>query len=426
MGHSVKIVDRMISQNLFEEVAMDFKYWEDVADAYRPGEGTLLPLWRFTSEKAKRRQVTAICWSPLYDDLFAVGYGSYEFLKQTSGLICIFSLKNPTSPEFTFTTDSGVMSLHFHPEYSNLLAVGCYDGTVLVYDIHTGLDQPIYRATVQTGKHQDPVWQIFWQVDETQKVLQFVSISSDGNVNLWTMNKSELTHESLMKLKVVHATNGAAAETEEDSSVSTSTAGGCCMDFCKGNGQDHIYLVGTEEGVIHKCSKAYSSQYLGTYMAHHLAIYAVKWNYIHHGVFLSASADWTVKLWDSTQPSGSSLIMSFDLKDSVGDIAWAPYSSTVFAATTDDGKVHVFDLNENKLLPICSQKVIKKGKLTKIVFNPRHPILLVGDDKGTVTSLKLSPNLRRVSKPEKGQVFEVLEVAKLNQVIEVARKSEAA
>lgn len=115
--------------------------------------------------------------------------------------------------------------------------------------------------------------------------------------------------------------------------------------------------------------------------------------------------------------------MSFDLKDSVGDVAWAPYSSTVFGATTDDGKVHIFDLNENKLLPICSQKVIKKGKLTKMVFNPRHPILLVGDDKGTVTSLKLSPNLRHVSKPEKGQKFEDLEVAKLNAVIEVARKS---
>lgn len=56
------------------------------------------------------------------------------------------------------------MSLHFHPEYANLLAVGCYDGTVLVYDVNTGQDQPIYQATVQTGKHHDPVWQIFWQV----------------------------------------------------------------------------------------------------------------------------------------------------------------------------------------------------------------------------------------------------------------------
>ena len=64
--------------------------------------------------------------------------------------------------------------------------------------------------------------------------------------------------------------------------------------------------------------------------------------------------------------------MSFELNDSVGDVAWAPYSSSVFAAVTDDGKVHVFDLNENKLLPLCSQKVVKKARLTKCVFNPKQ------------------------------------------------------
>ena len=32
-------------------------------------------------------------------------------------------------------------------------------------------------------------------------------------------------------------------------------------------------------------------------------------------------------------------LFSFDLNNSVGDVAWAPYSSTVFAAATADGKV---------------------------------------------------------------------------------------
>ncbi len=73
------------------------------------------------------------------------------------------------------------------------------------------------------------------QVDEAQKALQFVSISSDGNVNLWTMNKSELTHEPLMKLKVVRqAGRGEPLPGEENgTSVVMSIAGGCCMDFCK-------------------------------------------------------------------------------------------------------------------------------------------------------------------------------------------------
>ena len=37
--------------------SMLLQYWEDASDAYRPGEGSLLPLWKFASEKAKRRQV---------------------------------------------------------------------------------------------------------------------------------------------------------------------------------------------------------------------------------------------------------------------------------------------------------------------------------------------------------------------------------
>jgi len=43
---------------------------------------------------------------------------------------------------------------------------------------------------------------------------------------------------------------------------------------------------------------------------HLLAVYKVKWNYFHPRTFISASADWTVKLWDSKNPSP---IMSFDL-----------------------------------------------------------------------------------------------------------------
>ena len=43
---------------------------------------------------------------------------------------------------------------------------------------------------------------------------------------------------------------------------------------------------------------------------HLLAVYKVKWNNFHPRTFISASADWTVKLWDSKNPAP---IMSFDL-----------------------------------------------------------------------------------------------------------------
>jgi dynein intermediate chain 1 len=69
----------------------------------------------------------------------------------------------------------------------------------------------------------------------------------------------------------------------------------------------------------------------------------------------AAAAAATAQVWDVLQPQAP--LMSFDLGAAVGDIAWAPYSSTVFAAVTDDGKVHVFDLAQNRQLPLCTQKV---------------------------------------------------------------------
>lgn len=71
---------------------------------------------------------------------------------------------------------------------------------------------------------------------------------------------------------------------------------GTCFDFNKQ--QDYLFIVGTEEGQIHKCSKSYNNQFLDTFNAHHMAVYSVRWNTFHPKIFISCSADWTVKIWD--------------------------------------------------------------------------------------------------------------------------------
>ena len=53
----------------------------------------------------------------------------------------------------------------------------------------------------------------------------------------------------------------------------------------------------------------------------------------------------------------------YDLGSQVGDVAWAPYSSTVFAAVTIDGRAVVFDLSVNKYSPICNQVNISQIRL---------------------------------------------------------------
>ncbi|KAJ3105764.1 cytoplasmic dynein with WD40 domain [Phlyctochytrium planicorne] len=387
---AIVIIERMANQNTFDDIAQDYKYWEDASDELGDKKsGTLLPLWKFVCEKEKRKQVTSLCWNPQNPDLFSVGYGSYEFSRQGPGMIACFSLKNPSYPEFLYVTESGVMCLDFHPQHPNMIAVGLYDGTVLVFNLQKKSDQPLFKSLMKSGKHTDPVWQVCWQKDDLDDNANFFSISSDGRVAQWTLLQNELVYTDVIRLR--YDKDGAVKDLPaQDDEPLFGLSGGCCFDFHKTI--DHLFVVGTEEGRIHKCSKSYSSQYLLSFEGHQMAVYTVRYNPFHGNVFLSASADWTVRLWEHNT---STPIMSFDLGSSVGDVAWAPYSSTVFAAATADGKVFVFDLNENKYEPICEQQVAKKAKLTHISFNPFEPIVLVGDDKGSVISLKLSPNLRK-------------------------------
>jgi len=114
-------------------------------------------------------------------------------------------------------------------------------------------------STVRTNKHTDPVWQVKWNTDESIKDLNFYSISSDGRVTNWTLMKNKLECEEVVNLKLVIDDNKGLVENKKEQFL-YGLAGGMCFDF--NMFQDHLFLVGTEEGKIHLCSKAYSGQYL--------------------------------------------------------------------------------------------------------------------------------------------------------------------
>ncbi|KAM4583089.1 dynein, axonemal, intermediate chain 1, paralog 2 [Fundulus diaphanus] len=414
-----KIIERMVNQNIMDDIAQDFKYYEDASDEYRDQEGTLLPLWTFHYDQVINVSVTALSWNNKYQDLFAVGMGSYDFSKQEGGMLLLYTLKNPAFPEYIYSTASGVLCLDIHPQHSYLVAVGLYDGCVAVYNLKKKEPHPIYKSTAKTGKHTDPVWQVRWQNDDLDNNHVFYSVSSDSRVVSWTLVKNELIFTDIIRLSV----NGAVSDGPDGAQLSNISRG-TSFDFHKQI--DYLFLVGTEEGKIHKCSKTYSSQFLETYDAHSMPVDAVKWNHFHPDIFISCSSDWTVKIWDHTV---NTPMFTFDLDTAVGDVTWSPYSSTVFAAVTTDRKVHVFDLSINKHEALCQQPVVakKKTKLTHIEFNPIYPIIIVGDDRGDVTSLKLSPNLRKKPKSKKGQEQpkgSEAEVAKMDKLLSLLREPE--
>ncbi|CAG9760660.1 unnamed protein product [Ceutorhynchus assimilis] len=413
-----KVLERMINQNSYDDIAKDYRYWDDPADEFRDGEGTLLPLWKFTYDKTKKNTITDLEWNPFYYDLFQVSFGFFDFLKPTpEGAVCLFTLKNPSFPDYICLTDSGVMCSDTHPKYPYMVVIGLYDGSVQVYNVQTTCKTPAFRSDNVTNKHNGIVWEIKWAPDLPDGELNFVSIGSDGNINNWVLMQNELAVTTILTLFLskdpVLGPDGTHLKVKSCAS---------CVRLHPKN--PIIYLVGTEEGQIYKCSTAYSSMCLLTYNAHLLPINKIDFNKYNSDIFISCSSDWRIKIWEDNRLEP---LFVFDLGDRVGDAKWAPYSSTVFAAVTSEGKVYVFDLNVNKYKPICVQAVVSKrrNKLTRLSFNPKLPIIIVGDDKGCVTTLKLSPNLRIPCKaPKKQQHLDqwTLQCMKLDRLLSLVRE----
>jgi len=429
MLRALKIMERVAVLNANSDSYHKFRYY--TSSDMRRG-AFVQHLWTFRSPKGEaekshsNRMVTCLEWNRDHLDLFAVGYGSYSFNEQTSGQICIYSLKSTAFPEKRIQCESGVMCLSFHPKYPSLLCCGSYDGSVAVYDVRNRDDSPIYSSENPQSHHADPVWAITWfhPLSELQHDLVFYSISSDAALKTWRMSQNELSHEVLMVLQHKAVGPSPTSGTNDEKQVAVVSAEEedtlllpamcCCFDFNRQ--MEHLYLVGTEDGHIMECNKTYTDGPTALYAnAHHMNVYAVKWNPFHAKIFISCSEDWTIKLWETANVSQQAKsaekspkrpktaikgkaaetpdpIITYDLGCSVNDLAWSPYSATIFGAVTADGKVHIFDLAQNKNAPLVSETV-SKSALTTIAFPVGFPLIIVGDEKGIIYALKLSPNL---------------------------------
>lgn len=73
--------------------------------------------------------------------------------------------------------------------------------------------------------------QVVWQEDELQATLQFTSVSTDGDVTLWTLSKGELVPERLMRLTAPGSGGGGGAGGGSGGGVARKAVGGVCMDF---------------------------------------------------------------------------------------------------------------------------------------------------------------------------------------------------
>ncbi|XP_031569153.1 WD repeat-containing protein 78-like isoform X2 [Actinia tenebrosa] len=408
MKSNLFLMERAIAQNIYQPRQAQYRALDVVKDidAEKEEESAsvtlaelgprLNKLWSYSCSLTKGNNVSCMAWNKKNLDILAVGYGEFSYSGQKGGLACCWSIKNPEYPERVFHVNSGVTALDFSAAHPNLLAVGLYDGTIAIYNVRSPEDSPALDSFESQGKHTSPVWQLQWvdrdhgTGEEIDEIL--VSISADGRVTKWSIRKG-FECADLIKLKRINVTKqttkggGAGGTTgrKSDALISRFSAG-FCFDF---NPKDsNIYLAGTEEGHVHKCSCSYNEQFLESFLGHTGPIYKVRWSPLCDDAFITCSADWSIRLWhqDKTQ----SVMTFLSSTKSVNDICWSPVCATLFACVTDRA-IEIWDLKANILDPIISYVPVQNFKLSNVIFSLNTSIqtILVGDSEGQVTVYQL-------------------------------------
>ena len=81
------------------------------------------------------------------------------------------------------------------------------------------------------------------------------------------------------------------------------------------------------------------------------------------------------------------------MQSAVGDLAWSPWCSTIFATVNVSGDIKFFELNRARKAPL-EPKRYKDIPINHIVFNKSEFVFITGNNRGKVNLWKMAEPLR--------------------------------
>eukprot|EP00940_MAST-03C_sp_MAST-3C-sp2_P001459 g1459.t1 len=323
------------------------------------------------------RTVTDVNWSPHYKELFLAAYNERDLRSRDTtdpdGVLLVWSLHRHTTPEFVFTSQSSIMTADFHTFAPNLLVGGTFSGQVCIFD-KRAKSQAVQRTLISEEGHAHPIRAL--SIVGTSNANDLVTVSSDGKLCKWDMTQlrrptysAQLQYAKRSKMK------------EDIPVMSLANVHGDLNTVYVGSESGHIYRTYTDErhdakdGIVQypsssvgnaRSKRSASSKvqeggsvlrqvdgHFGpvTSVDFHSGAGGLSRSYDSSHLLLSASIDWTCKLWDlkrSTSP-----ICEFQcVNDYVLDVRWSPTHPAVFAASDAVGSLQLWNLNAKHETPI--------------------------------------------------------------------------
>ncbi|CAG7823080.1 unnamed protein product [Allacma fusca] len=339
--------------------------------------------WSLKTPITKGREVTDIALHPKNGNIVAAAYGSTRFGDDEEGVVCVWSAKNTLYPERIYEFKAAVTCLAFATLTPYLLAIGMIDGNLVVYDVRSAQPLSMSSTIGSPDKHEGPIWQVAWfqetEMATTGSVSEILlSLGEDGRLNRWSSTKG---FDSVTMLRVRRSPMKIPGRREKRAEALTSNLS-AAFSVCFYPKDWTQYLVGTEEGFIHKCSISFTEQFVGTYIGHSGPVYRIVFNTFDKSIFVSASGDWSVKVWREGTYTPL-LSMQTGLR-TVFDVTCCPKMSSVFVLASEF-HVEVWDLTLNTLEPVVQFSPPFAVAFRRAAYSRYLNSVILGDDEGAIT-----------------------------------------
>ncbi|KAK3341228.1 WD40-repeat-containing domain protein [Lasiosphaeria hispida] len=361
---------------------------------------------------SKKRMISSIDFSPKFSELLLASYTKNPTAPHDpDGIVQVWNVHLHDRPEFVFHAQSDILTAKFSPFHPNLIIGGAYSGQVLLWDTRAR-SAPVQKTPLTGSGHTHPVYSV--DIVGTQNANNIISCSTDGAVCGWSVDMLAQPQESLTLLAPPPAKN-------EDLSPT-------CMGFQESD--PTFFLVGSEEGTIFPChrydragAKAGVDARV-SYKGHAAPVMSVHYHPQRGFVdlsdlVLSASLDWSVKLWKVRAPAATSTVgpgmsgaaggeahvaplLDFVREDVVYDAAWSPVKPGVFSLVDGAGWLELWDITVETEEPVAriSPSARKDGRtmlsksLNRVAWEPTEgKRVATGGIDGALTMFEVGPDL---------------------------------
>lgn len=348
-------------------------------------------------EMNKDLQCTQLSWNKTGSTL-AVAYGRMDHQDWCThkGALCTWNLDrrglSSTKADIVIDVPSCLMCVAFHPTKTAWVAGGSFNGQISVWDMSQEDEVLLATCGMSDDSHREPVTQIMWLQDpEKPSKYVLMSTSSDGKILMWEIKERKkqlvLREGFLLLASSLPAgfSRGGRSRTDKEMGVSS-------LSYVQEDSS--LFLVGSESGGIFKCSMnsrepvptsevmpsvPLYSPVTFAFEPHNGPVHSVSCSPFHRNLFLACGTDTSARVYSmlesrhiiSVEPGAGYLFSA----------QWSPVRPMVFAVTTGEGQLLIYDLKKSRNVPVQSLQASPESKeVYALEFNKNQKQLLATCD----------------------------------------------